>query len=258
MELKKKEIEDFQIKNPTFWFTQVVIWYDLCSQTEHIPECIKKMDNKIAINSEEDDDNDGNTEQGSSHIYETMYNALCFLVFPMQLQYSPRSRCIWKFVARNYTGFFCMSVGYWSEIMVKELSIIESFERFRGYAKGNIEEVNENSTLSLNYNPLRMRETYLGGGGYAFKRGPDDVNEKIDSEEDIERKAMFVKYLSAMTSCRSVLWQLIPGMTAFAILSVDLSTCPIFIFSKSIEDNNLLPPLFVPHRHEADQRRFRR
>jgi hypothetical protein len=39
------------------------------------------------------------------------------------------------------------------------------------------------------------------------------------------------------------MWQLIPGMTAFAILSVDTSTCPIFVFSEQMR--LYLPPLIA-------------
>ena len=54
---------------------------------------------------------------------------------------------------------------------------------------------------------------------------------------------MFTLYLSAMTSCRSVMWQIIPGMTAFAILAVDTSACPILVFSERML--LYLPPLIV-------------
>eukprot|EP01035_Chromulina_nebulosa_P021994 gene21994-28470_t len=210
LELKAREVDDFQKQNPTFMLMQLRIWKDLCCHTEHIPTAIMNVD-------------DATTRE---------------------LSCSSESREIWKFVAMNYIRFCCMSVGYWTEVMVQELSIIDNFERFHGFAKGNTNsgggEVNESSKLKLGYNPLRMKddatEVYVEGS-------PGDG--EIDSAEDIERKGLFVKYLSSMTSCRSVLWQLIPGMTAFAILSVDLSACPVFIFSSSIEENQLLPPLLV-------------
>ena len=227
LELKAREVDDFQKQNPTFMLMQLRIWKDLCCHTEHIPTAIMNVD-------------DATTRE----VFKKVYNILCEVVFPFQLSCSSESREIWKFVAMNYIRFCCMSVGYWTEVMVQELSIIDNFERFHGFAKGNTNsgggEVNESSKLKLGYNPLRMKddatEVYVEGS-------PGDG--EIDSAEDIERKGLFVKYLSSMTSCRSVLWQLIPGMTAFAILSVDLSACPVFIFSSSIEDNHLLPPLLV-------------
>lgn len=213
-------------------WTQVRILKDLCSHTEHIPTWVVNLDD---------------AEVENNKFYQTAYNILCLTVFPVQLYFSSKSREIWTFVVGNYVGFCCMSVGYWTEVMVDELSIIHSFEEFRGHAEGQGGgPVTENSNLSIQHNPIRIKdgttEVYLGG----------DITETTlegeggaESEKDIERKGFFVKYLSSMTSCRSVLWQLIPGMTAFAILSVDLSACPIFINSPSIEENHLLPPLLV-------------
>ena len=229
--MKSKDIENFRTKTPTFMWTQVRIWKDLCSQTEHIPTFLMNFNNS------------------ANKVHQTGYNILCWAVFPVQLYFSSTSRGIWMIVAKNYIGFCFMSVGFWTEVMVQELSIIDNFEIFRNFAKGNTRgggSVSETSHLSVHFNPLRMKDdatnVYLGAN-----TDPDDNGEEedIDSAEDIERRGFFVKYLSAVTSCRSVLWQLIPGMTAVAILSVDLSTCPVFIFSSSIEDNHLLPPLLV-------------
>ena len=216
-------------------WTQVRIFKDLCSQTEHIPTCVVSLDGAEAAE--------------NNKFHQTAYNILCLAVFPVQLYYSIKSREIWKFVVRNYIGFCCMSVGYWTEVMVEELSIIDRFQEFRDHAEGQGgKQVTENSNLSIKYNPLRMKDGAIEvilGGGTTTETSPEGGAKKVNSEEDIERKGFFVKYLSSMTSCRSVLWQLIPGMTAFAILSVDLSACPIFIFSPSIEENRLLPPLLV-------------
>ena len=41
-----------------------------------------------------------------------------------------------------------------------------------------------------------------------------------------DRRNRFLEYLAAMTSCRTVMWQLIPFMTGLAILSVDTASCP--------------------------------
>ena len=132
-----------------------------------------------------------------------------------------------------------MSVGLWTDLMVQELSIIDSFERFRSYAKKGSSTTSDDL---LRDNPLRQTTAAAAAVVAAASTASTNVR---TSAEDIERKGMFVKYLSAMTSCRSVLWQLIPGMTAFAILSVDLSSCPVFILSPSIEESHLLPPLLV-------------
>eukprot|EP01037_Dinobryon_pediforme_P037886 gene37886-45596_t len=51
------------------------------------------------------------------------------------------------------------------------------------------------------------------------------------------RKGMFTLFLSATSSCRSVLWQIIPGMTGFAILAVETSECPILVFSAEVRSN---------------------
>ena len=230
MKDETKKITQFHSKHPTFMWTQVRIWEELCDQTEHIPTCL------------------------TSPSEQKVYNIMCFAVFPVQLNYSERSQDIWQFVAKSYVGFCCMSVGFWTDEMVYDLSIIDSFEEFHRKAVGNAtgereRPVNDNSDLSFKYNPLRTRdddatEVFLSG-----ETTTNNVNDleggDIDSEEDIEKKALFVRYLSAMTSCRSVLWQLIPGMTAFAILSVDLSSCPVFIFSKEIDEKHLLPQLLV-------------
>eukprot|EP01036_Dinobryon_divergens_P024997 gene24997-33501_t len=58
-----------------------------------------------------------------------------------------------------------------------------------------------------------------------------------------DRKHRFLEYLAAMTSCRTVMWQLIPFMTGLAILSVDTASCPVFVFSREL--NSMLTDLVV-------------
>lgn len=131
-------------------------------------------------------------------------------------------------------GFCFMSLGIWTDEMVIHLSIIENFTKFSRICNDSPPGVTENSILSVKFNPLRMRddtsEVFLGGdNNYESEQGGSSIG------NDLERRAMFIQFLSAMTSCRAVLWQLIPGMTAFAILSVDLSSCPIFIVAESVQ-----------------------
>ena len=58
-----------------------------------------------------------------------------------------------------------------------------------------------------------------------------------------ERKQRFLQYLAAMTSCRTVMWQLIPGMTGLAIISVDTASCPVLVCSDKL--NSMLTDLLV-------------
>lgn len=53
----------------------------------------------------------------------------------------------------------------------------------------------------------------------------------------------FTQFLSATISSRAILLQLMPGMTAPALLLVGLSECPIFVFSAKLRTN--LTPLIL-------------
>ena len=149
-------------------------------------------------------------------------------------------------------GFFFMSLGIWTDTMVKHLSIIETFTKFSRICEDS-PGVTEDSNLSVKFNPLRMRddtsEVLLGGDNNNYESEQDG-----SIGNDLERRAMFIKFLSAMTSCRAVLWQLIPGLTAFAILSVDLSSCPIFIVSEKVQ--HWVPPLIVKNSWDIAKSQF--
>ena len=71
-----------------------------------------------------------------------------------------------------------------------------------------------------------------------------------------DRKNRFLEYLAAMTSCRTVMWQLIPFMTGLAILSVDTASCPVFVFSRNL--NSMLTDLVVWNAWEVAKERIRK
>ena len=81
-------------------------------------------------------------------------------------------------------------------------------------------------------------------------------NPRFVDIEAYERKQRFLEYLAAMTSCRSVIWQLIPGMTGLAIFSVDTASCPIFVFSKELD--SMLTDLIIWNAWEVAKERIRK
>ena len=165
----------------------------------------------------------------------------CWIV-PLQICYSSEARKTWKAVAMHYFMFFFMSAGCWTDRIVNKLALIE---KFRAFQSSIITVEDDHEVVRTMENPLYSRSsifidkaaTIIVGGGSRFARDSDISTSRVEStaSTDYDLKEMFVQYLSATTSCRSVVWQIVPGMTAFAILAVDTSTCPILVFSKRLK-----------------------
>ena len=183
-------------------------------------------------------------------------------VVPIQLYFSSLARVIWYNVMLHYIRYFFMSVGWWTNSMQRQLSLIDNFTEFEekmiNPSEWERERRSSVSSAVLVSNPLASSGT-TGVVGVADEDATslmgDAVRNQVPSTPatgttrkqfdilEYERKTNFMAYLSAMTSCRSVMWQLIPGMTGFALFSVDTASCPIFIFSS--EMSPYMPPLLV-------------
>eukprot|EP01036_Dinobryon_divergens_P028355 gene28356-37287_t len=181
----------------------------------------------------------------------------CWIV-PLQLVYSSEARRMWMAVVAHYGMYFLMSAGCWTDTVVEKLMLIEKFRAF----KASILTVEDDpEVVQTMENPLYSRSSIFldkaativsgGGGDRAFSRdsssgdlsAPKAAAEASAASRNGDAKDMFVQYLSAMTSCRAVMWQIVPGMTAFALLAVDTSTCPMLVFSKRL--GRYLPPLLA-------------
>ena len=171
----------------------------------------------------------------------------CWVV-PLQILNSGVARMLWIQVAKNYFMYFFMSAGYWSDYAVQQLALID---KFRAFESSTLSMQDDPDVVRTMENPLFVRNSILvdtaatiAAGSIDFRQG----SEVLGREEDVfcmdsNVTEMFTLYLSALTSCRSVMWQIIPGMTAFAILAVDTSACPILVFSERMR--LYLPPLIV-------------
>ena len=74
----------------------------------------------------------------------------------------------------------------------------------------------------------------------------NENNERIQKQRNhYFRQMEFMDFLSAQVIVRVILIQLIPFLTIWSILAVEIASCPIFIFSKDLQE--LLPPLFIPN-----------
>ena len=161
---------------------------------------------------------------------------------PLQIVLSSTAREIWMNVIQNYYLFFCMSAGMWTDDMERKFKLIEQFKAFESTLLTMKEDVQDASDIKTMDNPIFARDI------------KDSSSIIVDAASRIStiipdfthaatygRKGMFTLFLSATSSCRSVLWQIIPGMTGFAIVAVETSECPILVFSSEVRSN--LPPL---------------
>ena len=194
----------------------------------------------------------------------------CWFV-PFQWSYSRKGRRIWRKVFLSYVRFALMSIGIWTSVMSNQLQLVDNFREFEGNVavteatRRRRREAAEPAPdpPQMIANPLLVapdaardqtevvgvyaESQYLPNDEYDENNEEEDDDEEGKQAEELlanyERRSTFVEYLSALTSCRSVMWQLIPGMTAFAILAVDTAACPIFIFSDELHRE--LTPLLM-------------
>ena len=203
--------------------------------------------------------------------FRSAYSSFFYLVgcwiLPLQISFSRKGRRIWLKVLMSYVRFFFMSIGIWNSSMWTQLNLSDNFHEFEGNVavtestreqrrrskKPKGKEVGtapqwiiSNPLLETPVTVARDETEVVGVQEQQLSDDEDDDEEGKETEEliaDYERRSTFVEYLSALTSCRSVMWQLIPGMTAFAIIAVDTASCPIFIFSDELHKQ--LTPLIM-------------
>lgn len=119
---------------------------------------------------------------------------------------SERGRIIWYRVCCNYIVFLGMSIGYWN-----------TSQRVDFGAEQRVEQLKQENAVLTHGNlncPLLMAA---------------------------DQKSESMRMISALLSPRIVLIQMIPFLTAFSALAVNLSQSPIFVFDSKM--NELLPPL---------------
>lgn len=183
--------------------------------------------------------------------WEIFFRSVGCWIVPLQIMNSSIARKMWMNVAKNYAMYLFMSMGYWNDHTVQKLSVIEKFRAFEASVLSVQDDPDVVQTME---NPLFARNSILVDSAAAitgnsnFEPGTETIKADHDEDSEILRadnniKEMFVNFLSSMTSCRSVMWQIVPGMTAFAILAVDTSTCPILVFSEKMQ--LILPPLIA-------------
>ena len=176
-------------------------------------------------------------------IWSRIYKLMSCWIVPLQIIYSATGRRLWWKVLTNYTMYFLMSIGLWVDYMKNQLSIIEKYRIFEAAV---LPEDNELDIVKITENPLFQRGVKDFTSiivDNVVRRSTVVLDKDIVINYDFIRETMFLQFLSAMTSCRSVMWQLIPGMTGFAIICVETSACPIFVFVDQIRE--CLPPLIV-------------
>jgi len=156
---------------------------------------------------------------------------------PFQIFCSPIGFQYWWRILKNYGIFFLMSCGIWTESTRKSYTIMEKFLDYEYLA---CHDPRTEEPIPLD-DPSALQEVEVDEND----NGVDLEEAKKDDEalRKLEQRQMFIQFFSATASSRSVLIQMLYGMTAFAVLSVDLSTCPIFVFSKAIQKS--LPPLLL-------------
>ena len=176
-------------------------------------------------------------------IWSRMYKLFSCWIVPLQIINSAAGRLLWWKVLASYVMYFLMSIGFWVDYMKNQLSVIEKYRTFEAAV---LSEVNDLDTVKITENPLFQRDirdfTSIVVDN-VVRRSTIVQDKNVVINYDFIRKTMFLQFLSATTSCRSVMWQLIPGMTGFAIICVETSACPGFIFVDQIRE--YLPPLIV-------------
>eukprot|EP01035_Chromulina_nebulosa_P027393 gene27393-36029_t len=182
----------------------------------------------------------------------------CWIV-PVQIAYSSEGRALWYKVLMNYTMYFVTSSGIWTDDIVKQLSLME---RFRAFEKSIASVKDDPDAVKTMENPIYTRDSIrLDSGSSIFNINSIILSERSSAlsfsksdEGSSVIKETFAQYLSAITSCRSIMWQLIPGMTGFAILAVDTSMCPVFVFSERMRLT--LPSLLEMNARDIEEKRL--
>eukprot|EP00597_Dinobryon_sp_UTEXLB2267_P001762 CAMPEP_0170063888 /NCGR_PEP_ID=MMETSP0019_2-20121128/4588_1 /TAXON_ID=98059 /ORGANISM="Dinobryon sp., Strain UTEXLB2267" /LENGTH=509 /DNA_ID=CAMNT_0010270433 /DNA_START=672 /DNA_END=2201 /DNA_ORIENTATION=- len=174
-------------------------------------------------------------------------------MLPFQLLLSSIGRQYWYRVIKNYFIFCFMSLGVWTESIGSSYTIVEKFLDFESMFSTS----NDSARIQLAQDEVEVEpvddEVMIMPRNVATK---DEENEDDEVLKKQEQRNMFVQFFSATASSRSVLLQLIPGLTAFAVLSVDLSVCPILVYSDPIR--RLLPPLLSTDSWKSAQSQLRR
>jgi hypothetical protein len=150
-----------------------------------------------------------------SHYYErSEVNSIDFFVWLlswtiiMQL-FSNKGRIIWYRVFCNYCLFFKVILGIWTDNVVNQFSMNEMIEEYKSNAS--------NFNLS--------------------------DNESINKNIEVKEKENTLRLLTAVVSTRITLLLLIPQLTIFSAVVLELAQSPIFVTSTKL--SKILPPLIV-------------
>lgn len=156
---------------------------------------------------------------------------------------------------KNYIIFFFMSLGVWTTSIGTSYSIVDKFLNF----EENVKYCDEAARTQLAQDEGDDESDATADEVMIASTTPEGENEENEDDEMLDRQeqqSLFAQYFSATASSRSVLLQLIPGLTAFAVLSVDLSVSPIFVYSESIV--SYLPPLLSKNSWKCAKSQLRR
>lgn len=175
----------------------------------------------------------------------------------------------WLRVIENYAMLFIVAFGCWPEFAVPAFNLIDNFRRFvlqfttfdNVYGESLlgsqvVEAVNNraNSNSTVDGAAARLNQSIdknIRGGREASKSLSSTVAASTNDERQNsallrvinDPKFLFQQYVAAIVSVRVVLLQLVPVLTVFSIVAVDLSPCPILVFSPTMLKH--LPPLIA-------------
>ena len=153
----------------------------------------------------------------------------------------------WKRVAINYAVFALTSAGIWTDYATEGFGIFPKFTHFQRIASSGRNDINNDEISSrIDFISARRRNSIDIAQKRMHNSSSDGTRPTMTPEELMrknEHQNTFSQFLSATVSSRAILLQLIPGMTAPALLFVGLSSCPIFVFSAKLREN--LTPLIL-------------
>eukprot|EP01034_Spumella_vulgaris_P028899 gene28899-35850_t len=141
---------------------------------------------------------------------------------------SERGNKIWWRVIENYRVFALVSLGVWTDEAVRDFEIKSQFKKQ--------EQESTNVELSVT-SRLGTIAGETSAPGELLRAGTSSI---FDTSDDCDDRRL--KLISALVSTRVVLIQLIPYMTIYSTLAVDISSSPIFIYSPFLNDK--VSPLF--------------
>lgn len=227
-------------------------------------------------------------QSSSSKRFEYFFKLSAFLCWPFQLL-TNYGWSIWLRVMRNYCTLGMISLGIWTDEVVKDFHILEEYKEFEKLTTLVVPEIiieheEEDTDDSDNEHDVEVSRTMLKKkvsmttsvrqlssftqsalpmGMHASSASflqRNSMNHHITTsapsqeQEEAQRKLDFLEYLASQVAVRVVLIQLIPMFTIWSIFAVELATCPVFIWSKDL--NERLPPLYISDPLQSAKKRL--